>query len=153
MLAEFLRHFTAFRTFVKDTAKLGALGPNQWELSYIDAVPSGDLWKTPADWPAIFPGLFTPEQELQSLSTELMSADRVYEITPRRGRLHISANMAFVGGRAQPVLLVTTTARGPIEQDSDDELKAALDLGHDASVEAFTKMTSAAAKRHWGQLP
>lgn len=149
---EFLRHYTAFRAFVRDTAKLGMIVPNQWELSYIDSVPPGELWQTPADLANVFPGLFPPKRELAGLALELAATERTYEIAPQRGRLHIAADLAFLGDNPEPTLLVRTTARGPLGADSDESMKEALDTGHDAAGEAFDKLASDKAKQHWEQL-
>ena len=47
---EYARNLELFRTFLK-TANLGDISPNQWEITYINHIPHGGLWKSPSDWP------------------------------------------------------------------------------------------------------
>jgi hypothetical protein len=47
------------------------------------------------------------------------------------------------------VLLVQTTARGPIGRDGNEDLAAGLALGHSAAVRIFFSITSAEAHAHW----
>src|SRR5262249_28086253 len=56
MRAEFDALFATFKTFAAE-AKLGEVVPNQWELTYVDQIPRGALWDTPADWHMVLPGV------------------------------------------------------------------------------------------------
>jgi hypothetical protein len=148
--AEFEHYLGLFRSFVAE-AGLGSLLPNQWELTYVDSVPQGELWQTAADWHKVLPGLLAPLAAVEGLHPENVGGAWAFEIAPRRGRLHVTVNRARSGKEGEVVLLVQTTARGPIGKGGEQELKAGLDLGHDAAVRAFLAFTSEQAKKHWGR--
>src|SRR5579883_1731445 len=92
LISEFDEVFNRFIEFAK-RKDLGDLAVNQWELTYIDAFPKGEFWNTPADWINFLPGLFGslfPTQDLD-IALSHRAAEWIYEIQPRRGRLHIAA--------------------------------------------------------------
>jgi uncharacterized protein (TIGR04255 family) len=150
LVGEFEALVSRFTRFA-DTRGLGAVRPNQWELTYIDAFPRGVLWNDPADWSRLLPGLFGqlfPSEGL-GLALEHRAAEWAFEIQPRRGRLHMAANFGHWGPAKQASLLLHMTARGPITSD----LRSGLDIGHDAAVGAFLRVLSDDAKTRLGMKP
>lgn len=147
---EFDRSFETFCRFVAE-ANLGEVVPNQWELTYIDSIPQGSLWTTPADWHDVLPGLFSPGGRPGGVPLESFGGEWHYEIPPRRGRLHVSVQLARVGNDPTPVLLLQTTARGPIGTQGAASLEEGLELGHGAAVETFVEITSDKAHKAWGR--
>ncbi len=145
---EFDRFFTAFKNFV-DVAGLKPVVGNQWEVTYVDIIPSGELWNNVGDFNDVLPGLFPAHTELDGLLPETFAVERAYEITPQRGRLHVAVNLAFVAGEKVPALLVNMTARGPIAADSPTSLRDHMEIGHIAAGEAFARLTSDKAKCFW----
>jgi uncharacterized protein (TIGR04255 family) len=146
---EFDQYFATFCRFVAD-AKLGEVVPNQWELTYIDSIPQGLLWQTPADWHNVLPGLFSSPPTMETVRLESFGGEWHYEIPPRLGRLHVSVQFARVGDDPTPVLLIQTTARGPIAQGAAANLGDGLEIGHRAALETFVGITSDNAHRAWG---
>ncbi len=147
---EFDRHFATFCRFVAD-AKLGAVVPNQWELTYIDSIPPGVLWESPADWHTIIPGLLSRPQQTNNIPLESFGGEWHFEIPPRRGRLHLSVQFARLGDDPAPVLLLQTTARGPIGKDGIADLGEGLELGHRVALDTFLAVTSDKAHKAWGE--
>jgi hypothetical protein len=148
--AEFDARYAQFCRFVAE-AGLGAVSPNHWEVSYLDHVPKGTLWQSPADWYKILPGLFPAGRLLRGLKFE-NAGEWHYEIEPQKGRLHISIQHGKAGAPDGPeVLVVQWTARGPITSLPGGDLGAGLDLGHDTIVRAFVEMTSQEAQKAWGR--
>jgi uncharacterized protein (TIGR04255 family) len=147
---EFDRYFGTFCRFLAE-AKLGEIVPNQWELTYIDSIPPGPLWSTPADWHEVLPGLFASRQPSVGVRLESFGGEWHYEILQQRGRLHVSVQHARVGNDPTPVLLVQTTARGSIGKEAVANLEEGLELGHRAAVDTFVKITSDKAHRAWGR--
>lgn len=146
---EFNKHLEAFKAFVSN-AGLKPVELNQWEVTYIDAIPSGSLWNSPGEFASAFPGLFPSNIYLEGLSPNTSSVERSYEIVPQTGRLHIGANLAFLnGGDLIPTLVVNMTARGPINSKSDEKLKSLMKVGHKAAGKAFDGLSSASAKASW----
>ena len=124
-----------------------AVVENQWEVCYIDDIPSVELWKQARDFSGVPPGLFPVHTELDGLLPEASTIMKAYEITPQRGRLRVAANPAFFAGEEKPSLLVNTTARWPIAANSPASFKDHMDIGHIALGEAFAGLTSDRAKR------
>ena len=153
LIADFEAHYALLEKFVAEHA-LGELQPNQWEITYVDSFPQGELWQTPADWQKILPGLFgTLSTNLQSeLVLEHRAAEWSYEIAPKRGRLHVNAQVGFIAESSQPSLLLNITARGPVEGTGIPSLRKGLDLGHDVSVREFLAMVNPSIKSSWEQL-
>jgi uncharacterized protein (TIGR04255 family) len=128
---------------------LGEVRPNQWELTYIDSFPRGELWDAPADWSKLLPGLFGKlfaDQDL-GLALEHRAAEWAFEIHPRKGRLHVAANVGSWGPGKDASLLLHMTARGPVASG----VRAGLDVGHDAAVGAFVRVLSEDAITRFGR--
>lgn len=150
LIGDFESHFQMFQEFVAEH-DLGELQINQWEITYVDSFPQGDLWQSPADWQTILPGLFgTLSTNTQSeLVLEHRVAEWSYEISPKRGRLHVNAQVGFLAESSQPSLLLNLTARGPVGSDAAASLREGLDLGHAVSVREFLAMVSPDVKARW----
>jgi uncharacterized protein (TIGR04255 family) len=132
--------------------RLGKFTPNQWELTYIDHIPRGTLWNSPEEWPRIFRKWSAVPTEHPDLQMESLAAEWHYEIKPRAGRLHLKL---ATGRIAQPagnieVLIVNTTARGPVKPAETDALYEGLDRGHRELVAVFKTLTSDFAQNSWG---
>src|SRR5262245_31566911 len=147
---EFERHFGAFCRFSQE-AGLGTIRQNQWELAYIDSIPRGSLWDTIADWHGVLPGLFARPQAVAGVGLESFGGEWHFEIQPRKGRVHVSAQLARVGEDPEPVLLLQTTARGPIGEGGAADLGEGLELGHQAALDIFLSITSDKAQKAWGR--
>ncbi len=152
LISEFEAMFDRFNAFV-ETADLGKVSVNQWELTYIDAFPQGEYWQTPADLSTFLPGLFGNLLSADGLELEHRAAEWSYEITPKRGRLHIAAQPGRTGDGQQTALLLQMTARGPVGKGGSDTLRAGLDLGHDAALGTFLRVTSKEVQERWGKKP
>ena len=148
VLTEFDKQFTRFRNFLAASGQ-GELCPNQWELTYVDSIPRGELWQTVADWYRVLPGLLSGPPPIDGVCPENASGEWNFEITPRRGRLHVTVRRARIAETSEAVLLVQTTARGPIGRDANEDLAAGLALGHAVAVRTFLQITSAEAHARW----
>lgn len=152
LIQQFEDEFARFQNFVEGQG-LGKIALNQWELTYIDAFPKGELWETPEDWSKLLPGLFETLFDTNGLglSLEQRGAEWSYEIQPKRGRLHVVASLGRWGEEKRDCLLLQTTARGPIGKDGATTLREGLDIGHDTAVGSFLRIVSASTKKDWGQ--
>lgn len=148
LISEFEVVFAQFEDFVRSN-DLGELELNQWEITYIDSFPQVDYWQTPADWSQFLPGLFGNLFTSPGLVLENRAAQWSFEIQPKRGRVHIAAQVGRWRDQQNDSLLVDTTARGPIGKGGVTTLREGLDLGHDVSVQSFLAMTSNDIKRRW----
>jgi hypothetical protein len=149
MSAEFECLFARFREFAAE-ARLGEVAPSQWEVVYVDQIPRGELWQSPADWHRVLPGLFGPRLEIEGLALEGGGGEWHYEVPPSRGRLHLAAQQGVTAG-GEPALMLQTTVRGPAGKESGLDVAAGLDLGHDVARRAFLSITSQEAQAAWGR--
>ena len=151
LLPEFNRQLQRFREFLR-TAKLDDIAPNQWEVTYINHVPKGEIWESQEDWHAVFPGLLAdPRISMDSVSRQSVSGEWHFEIKPHRGRLHVSCQHAKLADVGQEVLVVQLTARGSIgSNNSDLSLSQGLELGHRVLVRTFFDVCSESALAYWG---
>ncbi len=148
--SDFENYYSHFRDFVKE-AKLGAVKENQWELVYVNRVPKGDLWKTPADWHNVFPVLLSKitnygETDFESLNGEWRS---VSPDNRTRLRATVRYHEQQPGSSDNGDLLLTLTARGPI--DEKQGRNSGFELGHSTIVYAFEDISSDEAQRFWGK--
>jgi hypothetical protein len=134
------------------TSNLGVFRPNQWEVSYINHMPRGTVWDTPADWSALLRIAPQPLPDPDAMvALESVQGQWHYEIRPQRGRLHVG----LVHGRSpgpevdRELLVLTLTARGPIP--ASGAVGDGIQLGHDVIVHTFASLTSDAARLHWEQ--
>lgn len=83
---EFDNVLTQLSIFV-DASQLGALVPDQWEVTYVNRIRQG-LWTTPADW-----DFFRPLNGMPSINgviePESFTGEWHFVIPGHRGRLHI----------------------------------------------------------------
>jgi len=132
--------------------QLGPFRANQWEVTYLNHIPKESVWKTPGDW-----GFFLPLRSVPTLEGlvegESFSGEWHFLIPGRRGRLHVQWRHGLKAEPTQQELVVLTlTARGPIEPISDDlnVILQGLDLGRKTIVESFAKLMSEEANKYWG---
>lgn len=143
--SEFVDCLGAFRSFLRGNGLEDILA-NQWELTYIDQVPRGTLWRRPGDLHTVFPGLFPAETGSEGNLLEGQDARRRYEIESRRGRVYLQAETVMLETGSEVVTL-TSWARGPVTADTS--IEAGLKLGHEAIGRAFVSVTSDAAFKFW----
>ena len=137
-----------FKAFASNEG-LGELLPNQWEVTYVNHMPKGSVWRTPSDWPSVLVGLPGAWAEPSAVQLESFSGAWHFQIDPQRGRLHVEIRHARAGSAEGPeVLRLTLTARGPASDEQS--VGQGLDLGRKAIVTTFKEITSSKAHEYWG---
>ncbi len=133
---------------------VGAFQPNQWEVSYLNNIPQGTVWKTPADWDFFRPlaGVVTIEDLVEG---ESFGGEWHFVIPDKTGRLHVQWQhglKAAVEETEGEIVRLIFTARGPIEgsNDSARPLIDGLDLGRRTIVSSFKELMSDEANQYWG---
>lgn len=149
VLAEFQAEFTSFKKFCKK-AGFGDLVLNQWEITYVNHIPKGELWDTPKNWKNVIPKLTIPSSDVPGQEFDSFNGEWHHVLGENKGRVHISLNHARTSDEMNSeVLLVQLTARGPVETVEEKELISGFDLGHESIVLSFTSMTSEVAHKVW----
>lgn len=151
LFPEFTNKLDEFCEFLR-TAGLNDIVPNQWEVTYINHIPKGELWSSLDDFGRIFPGLSSRfSASSQETRLESVTGEWHFEIEPERGRLHVNLQHGKLNEGKQELLVVQLTARGPINAErSGWDLASGLQLGHHALVRTFFDACSQAALDHWG---
>jgi len=141
------RHFSDFLS----RHDLKPLQINQWEVTYVNHIPKGEVWKESWEWPQILRGMLAVDRTpAPGVVFESLGGLWHYEIEPRRGRLHVNVKHGMKAGSTEPELVVLTlTARGP-SGDEGLALEEGLDLGHEVIVRSFNGLISPEARRAWG---
>jgi len=126
---------------------------NQWEITYVDRFPKGELWRTPSDWGSFLPGLFASGDvpAIEGLRMDSRSLQWAFEIEPALGRLHIETAVSRGPTPDEEALIVTLTARGPLHPKSTPTYRHGLDLGHEVSVNQFLKFVDNDIRNSWGE--
>jgi uncharacterized protein (TIGR04255 family) len=124
--------------------------PNQWEMTYVNHIPKGDLWSSVLDWKNVIPDLWIPAARAEEPLLENINSNWRFNIGHGLGRLHISlAHIMLPGEEGREAIRLDLTARGPIDNESEANVRQGLDLGHSAIVRTFTDMSSDNAHKSW----
>jgi len=149
LLPEFERLFERFRKFITD-AGMENLELNQWEVTYVNHIPKGELWQSARDWREIFPNFYVPGRDIRNQELETINATWRLVLGDNRGRLHVSLSHGRVRSPDAPeVLVLQFTARGPIDPKKGLDLKSGFTLGHQSIVQTFDAMGSEKAHKYW----
>ena len=149
VLDSFLTNFESFQGFLADEG-LGRPLLNQWELTYVNRIPSGDGWDRHGELGSVVPLLesripdgFLPEPEDISLGVRYRIPDQ-----PGIARLHVAVAPGF-DQQGNPGLMLTLTARGGLEPEAASSLVASLKVGREWIVRGFTDLTSSTMHDLW----
>jgi hypothetical protein len=145
-----LRHFI---DFVRQES-VGDFRPNQWEVTYVNHIPQGTVWKTPGDWR--FFRLLGSGQTIKSpVRCEGFTGEWHFQIPEERGRLHISwqrAKRTASEHKSEELVRLMLTARGPLKPTESDVATIIddLNLGRETIVRSFQCFMSDDANKYWG---
>jgi uncharacterized protein (TIGR04255 family) len=143
-----LEQFTAFVA----RENLGEFRPNQWEVTYLNHIAKGIVWKSPDDW-SFFKPLAAVPTIAGLVEGESFSGAWRFAIPQQRGRLHVQWEHGLRHEpNGQEVIVLTFTARGPIHTNGNPEqsILDGVDLGHETIVRSFARLMTSAANGHWG---
>lgn len=147
LVPEFRESFATFSRFVQD-AGFGPLDPNQWEVTYLNHVPKGDMWDSPRDWPKILPGLYAPAAVGNEVRFETLSNEWRFMLKPQFARLYV--DLKHVRNQSgEEMMMLQFTARGRIAPAEGFTWATGFDLGHEAIVRTFAAVTSVDAHKRW----
>ncbi|TWU16961.1 TIGR04255 family protein [Allorhodopirellula heiligendammensis] len=126
---------------------------NQWEITYVDRFPRGELWESPSDWGKILPGLFPNEEPATAdgLKMDGRALQWAFEITPKLGRLHVNTSVTRGPDPSDEALMLTLTSRGPLHSGETPTYRDGLDLGHRTSVNQFLALVDDDLRKDWGE--
>jgi uncharacterized protein (TIGR04255 family) len=148
--SEFTPILQTFRDFLKHE-ELEPFRPDLWEVTYVNLIERGTVWKEYSELPAVFPGLVSRQGNGGIAKFEFAKGTWVFELPPSRGRLHVTMQPVrrAVGGTPQEFIQLKLTARGPINDEKGWTLESGHDLGHRAIVGSFVAFASSEALKYW----
>ena len=150
MREQLTRMFESLRAFA-GRYSLGNPVANLWEISYINAIPAGELWTTPADWRKVLPGLFPTEgPQVPGHLWGTYTGEWYLEMPHQLGRVRARAQKVISNPSETTALLLVVSARGELSDEAGENWAARLDLGHDSATIAFRSLASPVALSHWG---
>lgn len=128
----------------------GPANVQHWTVSYLNRIPQGTVWQTPADWRFLTwlgPAAGSALQE----SPESFSAQWKFPLSDAAGHLVIDIELTPVSdGSTTPCLWLRLTAEGPLTTTEPASLFDGMDLGRTAIVQTFSDLMSPAANAYWG---
>ena len=143
--------FVATLDAVRDVMpKLGL--PTKWSISYINRIPQGTVWSSPADW--TFFRLWQPNP-LNKLKIEAdgFVGHWQFPLEGERGTIAIdlSHEVPLSHDTDPEFLWFGITATGPTETH-ESSLFDGLDYGRETIVRAFGELVTPDSKQFWGAL-
>jgi len=141
--------------FVKfiERENLGQFVPNQCEVSYVNHIVPGAVWKNHGDldkaitvFQRHYSDNFLGAAEEANTNLQFVISGATGEPI---GRLHVSASPVFGVKDDLPMLHLSLTARGRPEKEGIDGVMKFLDLGRNWVVRGFKSITTPEMHREW----
>lgn len=150
--ATFNKWYSALDSYLTKVG-LGPLVPEQCEVTYINHVHVGAVWKDHTELHKILRTVTSTSTSsaIDPEQTELKQAFVLHDDAGQpAGRLHVIAQPAFVNATQAPIYLLELTVRGaPIGSDIAAVI-GFLDRGRDIIVTTFGEITTGEIQREWG---
>lgn len=146
---EELRRFDAFIA----RERLGKLAPNQCEITYVNHIVAGNVWRTHGELDKVltvfhrsFSDPFLDSPEDAGLRLRFIIPD---ESGKPSGRLHVALDSGFRNSDASPLFVLKLTARGQPRDPTILGVLQWLDLGREWVVRGFASVTTPGMHKEW----
>jgi len=135
---------------------IGEFRPEYCELTYINHIPSNELWQSHGDADIIYPFCTFLDKSVRNIRLEQSGFNLAYEIqgSDKRpvGRLRINSEPKFLLSDGKPIYSLELAARGTTIGSKDIAgISRFLDLAHREIVLSFAAITSKNMHRYWGR--
>lgn len=160
--SDYPRYHKLKQTFAEDTRiflafleenRFGILEPNQWEVTYVNHIPTGaylatagHLEKVVTVWQANYSDSFLQQPEDVQFAARYVIRDASENPF---GRLHIAARPVYKMEDEKPSVELTLTARGKPGNSTVESALQSLDIGHEWVVRGFASITTPDAHSAW----
>ena len=142
--------FVATLDAVQDVMpKLGL--PMQWNVTYVNRIPQGSVWSSPADWSFFRLWQPNPLKKLK-IEPEGFVGQWQFPLEAERGTLAIElTHEPLIDAEAElEYLWLRLTTSGPTESH-ESALFDGLDYGREICVRSFNELVNTDAKQFWGE--
>jgi len=144
MRPRFEREWRRFEKFLQEES-LGSLRARQCEITYVNDIPRGEGWNTPAESLSLFSPWWGDVSVGFLKTPELVNVAGSFRMPGEAGRLHFATQNVIRNRDQLEAVQLRLTARGlPDSQDLDGVL-AWMDLGREWIVRGFADITSPSA--------
>jgi uncharacterized protein (TIGR04255 family) len=148
MRPRFEREWRRFEKFLQEES-LGSLRARQCEITYVNDIPRGEGWNTPAESLSLFSPWWGDVSVGFLKTPELVNVAGSFRMPGETGRLHFATQNVVRNRDQLEAVQLRLTARGfPDSQDLDGVL-AWMDLGREWIVRGFADITSPSAHALW----
>lgn len=148
VLSTFENRLSIFESFLQET-NLGNLDHIQYELAYVNAIPSGDGWANLTETGKVFPDFTWQNTPNRFLSTpEAFNWRMTFLMPENAGRLHVTIRSVLRADNQQSVILMELTARGINRNNSPRGIWDWFVIAHDSIVQGFSDLTSLAIQQN-----
>ena len=155
VMAMFLNGLDSFGAFLKEN-QLGEIVPIQYELTYVNYIPSGEGWTTLADIGEVLPDFAWRDKQDRFLPTpESNNWNTAFLLPNDLGRLRATVQKAIrhTADQKQDVIRFDLTARGIGADKSRDAMDAWFELAHEWIVRGFADLTGDKVQhKYWGRF-
>lgn len=144
---EFFNRFEEFENFLSEF-KIGKIEPLEYELTYVNHIPSGDCWNSLDDLSGVlksFKGKTWQTNKLKELRGFNWTSN--YELPDANGLLISKVQSAIRNSDRKEFLQFSLIARGIDKNRSIDQMKPWFDMAHEWIVEGFSDLTSDAIQK------
>lgn len=142
----FKRRLTEFENFLEEN-ELGAIKVNECELTYINQIPSGELWKSSSDFGRLFPDIKWRARIQRFLPIPNHIAWRAsFSLPDGKGSLGVKIDHALRKVDQRPVIIFELRATGKGEDKSLDSVWDWFSTAHEWIVRGFADLTGKKAQ-------
>jgi uncharacterized protein (TIGR04255 family) len=146
---KFSSHLHTFESFLQEQ-QIGTVEPRQYELTYVNHIPQGTVWKSLEDINKLFPDFSWRSTDDRFLPIfEAMSLTTTFPMPEQIGRLHVTIRLARRTSDGLPVIRLDFTARGLGSDTSKQGMRQWFDEAHKWIVWGFTDLTGKEAHDEW----
>jgi len=144
----FLFRWGEFVAFLKEQ-DISAPQIDQCELTYVNRIDQGDLWKSPAEWGNLFPLLAWKPKSTFLPEPENLRLHMRFPVSAVRGRMHVDILPAVLPGSKAPVIHFSLTVRGLPAELTDKALDSWYETAREWIVTGFADLVSKEADVLW----
>jgi uncharacterized protein (TIGR04255 family) len=152
VIALFQQSLQAFERFLQEN-EIGEVKPTQYELTYVNHIPSGEAWSSLSAIGELFPDfLWRPVGDRFLPEPEAMNWRTAFRLPDRTGRLHVTMRHSTQSASGETALFFELTARGFSPAEGRESMLQWFDNAHTWIVRGFEDLTGAEVRQKvWRQ--
>ena len=146
--SQFLLRWREFSGFLKEQM-LPSPQVDQCELTYVNRIDQGELWKSPAEWGNLFPSLTWKPKSNFLPAPENLRLHIGFSIPDVGGRMHVDILPAILPDSKAPIIHFSLTVRGLPSELTDEAVDSWYERAREWIVSGFADLVSKEADTLW----